>query len=643
MCGICGIQSAAGVESPVLHRMLEVIAHRGPDDEGSYLNGSIGLGSRRLSIIDLEHGHQPICNENGSVWIVYNGEIYNYRELRQELLQKGHIFRTDTDTEVIVHLYEELGERCVEKLNGMFAFAIWDEAAQKLLLARDRLGQKPLFYAFDGEAFLFGSEIKAVLAARTEPPQVDYEALHHYLSLRFIPPPQTLFRGIQKLPPAHVLVYTGGNIRVTRYWDVSFEDKLGLSDAEYLERLQASLERTVESHLISDVPVGAFLSGGMDSSMMVALMARQSETPVHTFAVGVEEQVFNELPYARAVADHCQTRHTEAVVRADIVTLLPRMIWHLDEPSDPIAACQYYAAQLASRHVKVVVGGDGGDELFAGFDRYKAVGLVGYYARVPAFIRSKLIGMLLRQIPEDFAYKSLTQQMRWAHFLSDYPEQADRYAQATLFFRFSDAEKRALFSEDMWGQVGHLRSADVIADQYRRAPAKDPIDKMLYADMVTRLPEHSLMLTDRMTMAHGLEARSPFLDHTLVELMAAFPISLKIRGRETKYILRQMGKRYLPESILQRKKQGFMFPVAYWFRDELAGYLRETLLDSHLVKTGLFRRETVLQLIDEHQQRRADHHVRLWMLLNVELWHQLFIRQPLTRGTAAVPELSSAT
>jgi len=604
-----------------------MIAHRGPDDEGVRVNGHMGIGNRRLSIIDLPGGHQPICNEDETIWVVYNGEIYNYRQLRHELEAKGHIFRTHSDTEVIIHLYEELGERCVDRLSGMFAFGIWDDRQQKLVLVRDRLGQKPLFYAQDGPDFLFASEVKAILAVMKCKRETDYEAVHHYLSLRFIPPPRTMLRNIRKLPPAHILVYQAGNITVSRYWDLSFREKVDLSEAEMMLELREKLAQTVNSHLVSDVPLGAFLSGGMDSSMIVAIMARDLRKSFETFAIGVEEQDFNELPYARMVADRYQTCHVEDRVEADIIRSLPRMIWHLDEPSDPIAACQFYAAQLAARHVKVVLGGDGGDELFAGFDRYLGVGFIDYYALTPAFIRRKLVGPLLARMPDSFTYKSTTQKVRWVHQLSLLPDLGQRYAEATCFFRFNHQDKRALFNNALWGQVGHLNSADVIVEQYEAADADDQLDRMLYADFMTRLPEHSLMLTDRMTMAHGLEARSPYLDHELVEFMASLPSHLKIRNRELKYALRKLAMDYLPEPIVKRAKQGFMFPVAYWFRNELYPFIERFLLDSHFVKAGLFSQENVMRMLEDHRNNRVDNHVRLWMLLNLELWHQIFIEQ----------------
>ncbi len=606
--------------------MLTSMAHRGPDDEGIYVDGSIGLGSNRLSIIDLEGGRMPIANEDETVWVVLNGEIYNYRELRDELLSRGHRFRTATDTEVIVHLYEEKGTRCVDKLRGMFAFALWDATEQQLILARDRLGQKPLFYHDGGRRLAFASEIKGLLSLGDIPRETDDESLHDYLSLRFVPSPRTMLKGVRKLPPAHMLVHREGHTSITRYWDVSFVDKQALDPDQWVEEIAARLRETVSLHLVSDVPVGAFLSGGLDSSMVVALMARDASDPIRTFGVGVEESDFNELPYAKAVATRYGTNHIEECVRSELIAGLPRMICHLDEPSDPIAACQYHAAAVAARHVKVVLGGDGGDELFGGFDRYYGLDYASRYAALPSFIRRQLVRPVLEALPDSFTYKSVTQKLRWIDQVSEGLDPAARYAEATCFFRFSHSDKSRLFEETPWRSLRGLDSSEHIAIPYRSEQAEDAIDRMLYADIVTRLPEHSLMLTDRMSMAHSLELRSPFLDHHLVEWMAGCPSDLKIRKRSTKHILRTVARDYLPDNIVRRDKQGFMFPMAYWFRGRLHAFLRERLLSSRLVRDGLFRRVEVVGLLDDHASGRRDNHVRLWMLLNLDVWDRIYIQ-----------------
>ena len=604
--------------------MMEAIRHRGPDDEGQYLRGPVALGSRRLSIIDLDSGRMPIANEDGTVRIVFNGEIYNFAFLRRQLIAKGHRFQTRSDTEVIVHLYEEYGEECLQHLRGMFAFAIWDERERKLFLARDHLGQKPLFYAFCAGRFYFASEIKSILAAGVVPREIDYQSLSQYLSLRFIPAPGTMLKGINKLAPGNFLTFQAGKIRCQSYWDVDFTSKTRRNEERIAEELQARLQETVAAHTIADVDVGAFLSGGLDSSTVVAMMARRQAEPIHTFAVGVAEQSFNELPYAKMVADRYGTRHHEACAEANLIANLPRMIWHLDEPSDPIAACMFYAARLAAQHVKVVLGGDGGDELFGGFDRYMGLGKVDLYSRVPALLREQVIGSMITRIPENFAYKSVTQKIRWVQQLAALREHGERYAEATFFFRFNTAQKEALFGEVLRPYLDGDTTA-VILQHFHSGRAEDLVDKMIYTDMKTRLPEHSLMLTDRMTMAHGLELRSPLLDHQLVEFMATLPSHMKIRRGELKYILRRIAGDFLPREIVTREKQGFMFPIADWFRNELYPFVRDYLLHSTLVREGIFREDYLRRLLEEHRQKRFDHHVRLWMLLNVAIWQTMYI------------------
>jgi asparagine synthase (glutamine-hydrolysing) len=655
VCGICGEWSLQGVDPKMLERMNDALVHRGPDDQGAVLLGEAGLAMRRLSIIDLTRGHQPISNEDGSAWIVFNGEIYNHRELRRELMARGHFFKTDSDTEAILHLYEDRGERVVDELRGMFAFAIWDLRRRKLLLARDRFGQKPLFYRFDGRRFLFASEIKAILAAggpEAPRPELDLRSLDEYLTLRFVPSPRTLFRGIRKLPPAHLLVLDASGIEeprhgflapaptidVRRYWRLHYQPKRGDREAELVDEARERVREAVESHLISDVPVGAYLSGGMDSSLVVALMSELREEPIKTFAVGVEDQGFNELPYARTVAQHCGTEHHEEMVWPDMVQLLPAMVWHLDEPSDPIAACMYHAATLAARHVKVVLTGDGGDEIFAGYDRYFGFRWVSLYAALPEPLRRYLLGPAIHTLRDSSAYKNLTQKARWVHDLS-FHQGGRRYAQATAFFRFGQEGKGGLYSPAVVAELADADPMGSVVDGFDEAEAREDLDRMLQADISTRLPEHSLMLSDRMTMARSLEARSPFLDHRLAEFVASLPTHLKMRGHTLKYLLRRVAAPYLPEEILKRPKQGFMFPLGYWMKGPLLPVVKHLLSNSTLVEEGIFRREPIERLVEEHVAHRADHHVRLWMILNVEVWYRMYVRgEPLEDLTGLLRE-----
>ncbi len=641
MCGICGEWNLLGVDPRTLERMNDALVHRGPDDQGAVLLGEAGFAMRRLSIIDLTRGHQPISNEDGSVWIVFNGEIYNHRELRRNLVARGHFFKTDSDTEVILHLYEDRGERVVDDLRGMFAFAIWDVRRRKLLLARDRFGQKPLYYRFDGRRFLFASEIKAILAAAgPEAPraELDLQSLDEYLTLRFIPSPRTLFQGIRKLPPAHLLVLDASGleprqgfitaaptIEVRRYWRLRYEPKRGDREAELVDEARERVRDAVESHLVADVPVGAYLSGGMDSSLVVAMMAELRDEPVKTFAVGVEDPQFNELPYAQAVAAYYRTDHYEEMVWPDMVQLLPSMVWHLDEPSDPIAACMYHAASLASRHVKVVLTGDGGDEIFAGYDRYFGFRWVSLYAALPAPVRRYLLGPALNVLRDSSAYKNLTQKARWVHDLS-FHEGGRRYAQATAFFRFGQEGKGGLYAPGVVTELADADPMESVVRGFDEAEARDDLDRMLQADISTRLPEHSLVLSDRMTMARSLEARSPLLDHHLAEFVASLPAHLKMRGRSLKYLMRRVAAPYLPAEILKRPKQGFMFPLGYWMKGPLLPVIKHLLSRSTLVEEGIFRREPIERLVEEHVTHRADHHVRLWMILNVEVWYRMYVR-----------------
>lgn len=625
MCGICGIYDSFGVCSADLQNMLERLRHRGPDDRGLYLDGAAALGSTRLSIIDVEGGHMPIANENGSIHIVHNGEIYNYRLLRDELEKKGHRFKTRTDTEVILHLYEELDVECVRRLRGMFAFAIWDKNRDRLFLARDRIGQKPLFYTVLDHGLLFASEVKALLTHPSVKRRMNLESVYHYLSLRFIPSPETMFQNIHKLPPAHYLVFERGRLQIARYWDIDFTKKQKFTESDLVNHLEQLLQETITSHMISDVPVGAFLSGGLDSGTIVSLMQRRNGEKTSTFAIGTEEGSFNELPYAKMLADHCHTNHFDQCVRADLINRLPEMISHLDEPSDPIAACMFHAAALAAQHVKVVLGGDGGDELFAGFDRYAGIERLQLFNQFPARMARVFIAQYLKIALENYSYKSHGQKLRWFVAVSNQKDPAHQYADATLFFRFNHEQKRRLFASSVYNAVGHLNSAEIIAAPFKTDHAESLVDKMIYSDMVTRLPEHTLMLTDRMTMAHGLEARSPYLDHKLVEFMASVPVEFKIKGSTLKYVLRRIAAKHLPDKIVKREKQGFMFPVAFWFRNELYSFLKSSLASSRLVKEGILQPQLMLQMLEEHRTNRVDHHVRLWMLLSLDLWYQIFI------------------
>jgi asparagine synthase (glutamine-hydrolysing) len=624
VCGICGIIDPRGVTRETIQAMTDTLSHRGPDDQGIYVDAMAGLGHRRLSIIDLDGGHQPMTNEDGSLWIIFNGEIYNYRKLR-ERLEKSHHFASDSDTEVILHLYEEKREKCVEELRGMFAFAIWDAKERSLFLARDHLGQKPLFYAQQGEELAFASEIKALLVRDPSLRRMDCRSLHEYLTLRIIAPPRTMFAVIRKLPPAHTLLFKNGRVMIERYWHLRYEPKLQLTEGDLLNELEARMLETVRYHLVSDVPVGAFLSGGMDSSLVVGMMSKVSSQPVKTFSVGVPYEHYSELPYARMVAEQYQTQHFEESIYPSLVRVLPELVWHLDEPSDPLAACMYYIARMARREVKVVVGGDGGDELFGGYDRYYGNRYVDYYALLPRSVRRHVVPRLLRLMPDGFWYKSLTHKLRWLNQLS-FAEGGRRHAKSLGYFYFTEDFRRRLYGDGLRVTLENFDPEAEICAYFESANAHDAVDKMLFADSMIRLPDHSVMILDRTTMAHGLEARAPFLDHKLAEFVAQMPASFKVRGRRLRYIQARLAARYLPAPLVRRGKQGFSSPLPYLLAGEFRHLFKTFLSDSRLVRDSYLREEPIKQLLAEHLQRKVDHGNRLWLLCNAEIWYCMAIQ-----------------
>lgn len=626
MCGIAGKVSASSVREEDIRRMTDRIHHRGPDDTGLFIGKGVGLGHRRLSIIDLHTGRQPIGNEDRTITIVFNGEIYNYRELRADLLRRGHRFETQTDTEVIVHLYEEYGEFCVKHLRGMFAFAIWDERERRLFAARDHLGQKPFFYVHRGDTFLFASEIKALLAADRSLAELNPAALDQYLCLRVIAPPLSMFKAVQKLPPAHSLTFSfDTGVTVTRYWDLQYEPKYTGSDEALTDELEAQLVEALKLHMVSDVPVGAFLSGGLDSTLIVALlMHHRLSDPIQTFSMGLPYGQYNEAPLARMVAERYGTRHFEKTITPSMVDTLPRLVWHLDEPSDPLSLCSYLISGMAREHVKVVLGGDGGDELFGGYDRYYGNRYAGYYAFLPEAVRRYGVGALLQFVPDGRWYKSVGHQLKWLHRLS-FLDGGTRYARSLGYFYFGLDLRQNLYGPRMQALLETFDPEQGIREAYDRAHATDPVDRMLYADNQIRLPDHSVMILDRMTMAHGLESRSPFMDHKVAEFAARLPMRLKVRGRSLRYIEKLLAKRYLPEPLLKMRKQGFSVALPYMLRDQYRLLFSVFLTNSHLAQAGIYRQDKIDELLSDHLTGKADHGNRLWLLLNSEAWYRMHI------------------
>jgi asparagine synthase (glutamine-hydrolysing) len=627
VCGIAGIVSLGDVpvpDAPIAEEMCRLIRHRGPDDQGVYRSPRAQIGMRRLSIIDLAGGHQPIHNEDQSVWIVFNGEIYNFRELRASLEALGHRFYTNTDTECIVHAYEEYGDDCFSRLRGMFAIAILDLRRRRLVLARDRLGKKPLYYTTTPQGhFAFGSELKCLTAVPGFDPTLSRAAVREYFSLGYVPGPRSIYEGVDKLPPAHLLVLEGGKAQVRRYWSLAFEPKWRDDEPTLRRRLLHELDEAVRIRLVSDVPFGAFLSGGLDSSVVAALMARHLSAPVKAFTIGFREAEFNEIPDARIVARHIGAEHHELVVTADAVAMLDRLAWHFDEPfGDSSSIPTYLVSQLAVGHVKMVLSGDGGDEAFAGYERYLkymrlnamakySLGLVGPGMTAAAALVGGAFGNRLRRIACRAALP--------------YP---DRYISGVAVASAEDLSPMLspdIAAVDPFGGIrGHFSRADI----------DHPMDRILAGDMDTYLADDILVKVDRMTMANSLEARAPLLDHVLLEYCARLPFAAKNDGRVGKYLLRKVAADLLPPECLRKRKQGFGIPLAQWFRHELRPIMQDVLSDRRFRERGIFDVRAVEACYARHLAGQHDHGELLWLLLTFELWARTFLDRPVAAAEA---------
>jgi len=625
MCGIVGIvrNDEKPVDEQLLSRMNGAIRHRGPDDDGFYINGSVGLAMRRLAIIDLKSGQQPIHNRDRTAWIVFNGEIYNYLEIRQQLEKLGHTFYTNSDTEAIVHAYDQYGSECPKYLRGMFAFAIWDERTQELFLARDRVGKKPLLYAEINGQLVFASEFSALLLHPDVSKDIQPEAIDCYLSFMCVPAPLTAYRAIRKLEPGHSLRWRSGEIRVERYWQPDFSHKLSIGEEEAGERAIAILRDAVKVRLMSEVPLGAFLSGGIDSSAVVALMSQESSDRVKTFSIGFEEQDFSELQHARRVAKHVGADHHEFVVRPDALEILPLLVEHYGEPyADSSAVPTYYVARETRQHVTVALNGDGGDESFAGYERYAAMALAETYRKVPAFLRESVIKQAANLIPtSEFGRSRIRSGKRFLE-AACLPK-VDRYLRWVS--TFDTTSKLRLYSDQFKRGVtiGHARS--LLEPWFVRANGSGFIDSSLHADLMTYLPNDLLVKVDIATMAVSLEARSPFLDHHVIEFAASLPERYKLRGLTTKYLLKKVLRKLLPSENLTRRKMGFGVPIGHWFRGQMQPFLREVILSERALSRGLFKHEVVRELVDQHAEGKRDYSHQLWTLLMLELWFQRFI------------------
>jgi asparagine synthase (glutamine-hydrolysing) len=622
MCGIAGIVRTDGapVDRDLVERMNEAIRHRGPDEDGFYFNDGVALAMRRLAIIDLKTGQQPIHNHDRTRWLVFNGEIYNYRDVRAQLEKLGHKFYTDSDTEVVVAAYDQYGTDCPKHLRGMFAFAIWDERDKSLFLARDRVGKKPLLYAQLPGQLAFASEFSALVLHPDVSRDVDREAIHHYLSFMCVPAPLTAYRAIRKLEPGHWLLWRNGEIKTERYWQLDFSQKTSMSEAEAGERLIELLREAVRIRLMSEVPLGAFLSGGIDSSAVVALMAQESTERVKTFSIGFEEQDFSEVHHARRVAEHVGADHHEFIVRPDAMQILPTLVEHYGEPfADSSAIPSYYVSRETRRHVTVALNGDGGDECFAGYERYTAMNLARAYASLPG---NRLMRSVTEALPASKSRRNpIGKAQRFVAAASLPP--IERYLR--WMSSFDEDAKLKLYSDSFRTETAGYRTKAFFEPWFAKINGGGIVDATLLTDTMTYLPNDLLVKMDIASMSVSLEARSPFLDHHLMEFAASLPEKMKLRRMTTKYLLKKVLKDIVPGENLTRKKMGFGVPIGYWFRGSMKAFLRETLLSDTSLRRGFFDPQRVRAIVDEHVEGKTDHSHRLWSLMMLELWFQRFI------------------
>jgi asparagine synthase (glutamine-hydrolysing) len=629
MCGICGTASTLTPPSQAtLQRMCDTMTYRGPDEDGYHLSAQAGLAMRRLSVIDLNTGTQPIYNETGDVAIVFNGEIYNYQPLRRRLEELGHNFLTQSDTETIVHAYEQYGPEAIASLNGMFALAIWDANNGRLLLARDRAGQKPLFYHKKPNGDLvFGSELKVLLASGDVPRRVNHNAIYHYLSTQYVLGPETILEDVYSLPAGHYAVWEDGELTVTRYWSPSYTPKADYSTNEWIERTRQTVTEAVDRHMIADVPLGAYLSGGVDSSIVVSIMSELAAGRVKTFSIGFDVAEYSETGHARRIAERFNTDHNEFIVSIDQVTdTLDKVVFHADQPlADTSLMATYLLAQLTRDHVTVALTGDGGDEAFAGYTRYTLDRLLRVYRILPETVRLQLIPAIGRLLPERSDIptdRNVVAGIRRLAQASSTTHKASILAWGSFF---TEEHKQALATDQWLDCVAVGPTPEALAAIYDAANATTRLDRTLATDFVTYLADDLLVKADRMSMAHSLETRAPFLDNDVLDLTGTMPESLKIRGRTQKWVLRQAFADALPPENVNRVKRGFGMPVASWLRGHMQDYAREVLLDTQTIERGYFRREAVAGLIDEHTSGTVDHGQRIWALLVLELWHRQFI------------------
>ncbi len=618
--------------------MAARIVHRGPDDDDLYHDNQVALGLRRLSIIDLAGGRQPLFNEDRSLVLVCNGEIYNFRELRDELRGRGHSFRTGSDAEVLLHLYEEFGDEFISRAEGMFGFALWDTRRQRLILGRDRLGIKPVYFSQPAGRLIFSSEVKALLAHPAQTASLDPTALEGFLSLGYLNNGHSLFSDIELLGAGEMLICENGRIERRRYWQLELNPDPGNSDAQWVEEIRSTLASSIRAQMVSDVPVAAFLSGGIDSSLIVAYMSQFIDSPLKTYSIGYQGSsgaaLYNELPYARQIAELHGTEHHEIVVQPDVVGLLPSLVWHMDAPiSDSALITSNLVSEFASRDVKVILSGVGGDELFGGYDRYLMSYYVGLLERLPDWLRKTVLTPVARQLPVDRHNRLLNilRYLRTVTLLADAPS-SERYHQ--LMQIFSPDQLARLLRQGPSGEPDALQLV------LGRSAGLSQLDSMFMADIQTQMTDDLLLLTDKMSMAHSLECRVPLLDERLVELAARMPGRQRVNGRNTRFAIRQALRGVLPDEILDRKKRGFGAPVGSWLKQELEPLIAYLLSPGQIDKRGLFRPESVAQVISDHRENKADHSDHLFALITLEIWQRLFIDGEQTESLSA--ELSTA-
>jgi len=624
MCGIVGFvnNGERAAERAVLGRMNDTIVHRGPDEDGFFVKGNVALAMRRLAIIDLASGQQPIFTPDGTKCIVFNGEIYNYQELREGLIARGHKLKTKSDTEAVLHLYDEYGPDCLQHLRGMFAIAIWDDVEKTLFLARDRVGKKPILYSHQSNGdLIFGSEFQALLKHPSVSREVDYNAIDCYLSYICVPAPQTAFKAIRKLEPGHWLHWKAGEIETRRYWLPDFSKKIKITEEEAIEETTRILRESTKLRMISEVPLGAFLSGGVDSSAIVALMAQESSTPVKTFSIGFEDEDFSELKYAKKVAEHVGAEYNEFIVRPDATEILPTLVDHYGEPyADSSALPTYYVSRETRQHVTVALNGDGGDESFAGYERYMAMQVAELYRKVP--LRKLLFEPFVNALPSSEKKKTwirdaqrflisanMDRPMRYFHWMSSIKQKA----------------KDAMYADSFKQMIAENRPEHFLEDWYAKANGTGVIDSTLLTDQMTYLPNDLLVKVDIASMANSLEARSPFLDHKLIEFAASLPENLKVNRYRPKYLLKKVAARLVPPEVIYRQKMGFGVPIGRWFRGDLKDMVFSTLLSEKAAGRGIFKPDSVKQMLDRHVSFEEDSTHQIWSLLMLELWFQRFI------------------